>query len=62
MTRGKRASCLPPYILNINKNDTVLDCCAAPGNKTHQLAERGKKVLACEADPKRFKEPKVFHF
>ena len=25
------------------------------GNKTHQLAERGKKVIACEADPKRFK-------
>ena len=50
-----RASCLPPCILDIKKNDIVLDCCAAPGNKTHQLAERGKSVLACEADPKRFK-------
>ena len=26
-----RASCLPPYILNVTKKDTVLDCCAAPG-------------------------------
>jgi len=50
-----RASCLPPCILDIKKSDIVLDCCAAPGNKTHQLAERGKSVLACEADPQRFK-------
>ena len=27
-----RASCLPPYILNVTKKDTVLDCCAAPGS------------------------------
>jgi len=53
-----RASCLPPFVLRPEVGDIVLDCCAAPGNKTHQLAEfvgtKGK-VLACEADPKRYK-------
>ena len=53
-----RASCLPPFVLQPEAGDVVLDCCAASGNKTHQLAEfvgaKGK-VLACEADPKRYK-------
>ena len=53
-----RASCLPPIVLRPTEGQTILDCCAAPGNKTHQLAQyvgSGGKVLACEADPKRFK-------
>jgi len=57
-----RASCLPPFVLAPSPGDVVLDCCAAPGNKTHQLAQCVKggnapngKVIACEMDPKRFK-------
>jgi len=53
-----RASCLPPFVLQLQAGDIVQDCCVAPGNKTHQLAEfvgaKGK-VLACEADPKLYK-------
>ncbi|CAG5098722.1 Oidioi.mRNA.OKI2018_I69.XSR.g15917.t2.cds [Oikopleura dioica] len=53
-----RASCLPPFVLAPKIGETVLDCTAAPGNKTHQLAScvgRSGKVIACEADPKRFR-------
>jgi 25S rRNA (cytosine2278-C5)-methyltransferase len=53
-----RASCLPPFVLAPKAGETVLDCTAAPGNKTHQLASavgRKGKVIACEADPKRFR-------
>ena len=49
---------MPPFALSPEKGETVLDCCAAPGNKTHQLAQfvgKNGKVLACELDPKRFK-------
>ncbi|KAF1741545.1 hypothetical protein MXB_3757 [Myxobolus squamalis] len=34
-----KASCIPPYILNPPADSCVLDCCAAPGNKTSQLSE-----------------------
>lgn len=33
-----KASCLPPVILSPRSQDTVLDTCAAPGNKTNLLA------------------------
>ena len=33
------SSILPAMVLSPNKNDTVLDLCAAPGSKTTQLAE-----------------------
>ena len=53
-----RAPCLSPFVRSPQAGDIVQDCCVAPGNKTHQLAEfvgaKGK-VLACEADPKRYK-------
>lgn len=32
------SSMLPPHILNPNKEDTLLDICAAPGSKTTQCA------------------------
>lgn len=39
-----RASCLPAVALNPQKGWTVVDACAAPGNKTTHLAgERGEK-------------------
>ncbi|ORY50935.1 S-adenosyl-L-methionine-dependent methyltransferase [Rhizoclosmatium globosum] len=33
-----KASCFPAFILNPPKNATVIDGCAAPGNKTSQLS------------------------
>ena len=36
----------------------MLDCCAAPGNKTQQLCQlvgKSGKVIACEMDPKRYR-------
>lgn len=33
-----RASCFPAHILNPDKDDVVIDSCAAPGNKTTHLA------------------------
>jgi len=40
-------SMLPPFALNPNENDLVLDLCSAPGSKTTQLAEmmKNKGVL-----------------
>lgn len=42
------ASQLPAEVLNPNKNDIILDCCAAPGSKATQLAEKAKYVVALE--------------
>lgn len=52
-----KASCLPAFILSPPKGAHVIDCCAAPGNKTTQLAdyvgEEGR-VFAIERDSERF--------
>ncbi|KAI9893289.1 MAG: hypothetical protein M1814_000418 [Vezdaea aestivalis] len=57
----EKASCFPALLLNPSNTDKVfLDACAAPGNKTTQIAalcesvlEPGFKILACERDAKR---------
>ncbi len=51
-----KASCLPVVILDPPVGSTVLDACAAPGNKTTQLAAsvgHGGRVYAFERDPRR---------
>lgn len=49
-----RASCFPVTIMNPAMGKGVyIDSCAAPGNKTSQLAAYAKKVIAFERDPKR---------
>jgi len=60
-----KASCLPAAVANIQPDWTVLDACAAPGNKTLHIAallqkgqpkkKKRRKVIAFERDPKRFK-------
>lgn len=47
------ASQIPAELLKIKKEDTVLDCCAAPGSKTTQMAEEAKVVVALEPNGKR---------
>lgn len=51
-----KASCIPAELLDVGLGRTVLDACAAPGNKTTQLAAAVSptgKVFAIEKDPKR---------
>jgi putative methyltransferase len=51
-----KASCIPASLLCVDTGATVLDACAAPGNKTTQLAAGvGKtgRVIAVEKDAKR---------
>lgn len=51
-----KASCLAPAALAPRPGELVLDCCAAPGNKTTQLAALaapGGRVIACERDARR---------
>lgn len=51
-----KASCLAPAALAPRPGELILDCCAAPGNKTTQLAALaapGGRVLACERDVRR---------
>ncbi len=54
----EKSSMLPAIILNPQKNDFVLDACAAPGNKTLQLSclmhGRGK-IVAADKNVARFK-------
>jgi len=51
-----KASCLAPAALQPRAGEAVIDCCAAPGNKTTQLAALsggGGLVIACERDARR---------
>jgi 25S rRNA (cytosine2278-C5)-methyltransferase len=51
-----KASCIPATLLNVPAGATVLDACAAPGNKTTQLAggvDSKGTVFAVEKDSKR---------
>lgn len=53
-----KASCMPVAVLQPPKGSCVVDACAAPGNKTTQLAAAvGPEgtVIAFERDPKRVK-------
>ena len=47
LTRQECVSMIPPLFLNIQKDDLVLDMCAAPGSKTSQILEllAGEKKL-----------------
>lgn len=47
------AAQVPAEVLNPNKNDIVLDCCAAPGGKTTQMALMAKAVVAVESQHNR---------
>ncbi|KAG5683226.1 hypothetical protein PVAND_012520 [Polypedilum vanderplanki] len=52
-----KASCLPSFLLNPPHKSTVLDMCAAPGNKTTHLAAIMKnkgKIYAVEMNAKRY--------
>ncbi|KAI5190392.1 25S rRNA (cytosine2278-C5)-methyltransferase [Nematocida minor] len=51
------SSCLPAYALNPPRNSTVIDACAAPGNKTTHLAmiSPESKIYAIEKDMDRYK-------
>lgn len=52
-----KSSCMPAHALNPCKGWKVLDCCAAPGNKTTHLAALvgvEGSVIACEKDVRRF--------
>lgn len=35
-----KASCFPPIVLNPSEGSYIIDCCAAPGNKTSLMAAR----------------------
>ena len=51
-----KASCFPAYILNPPKNATVIDACAAPGNKTSHLSSIMKntgQIFAFDASSRR---------
>ncbi|HII75030.1 RsmB/NOP family class I SAM-dependent RNA methyltransferase [Sulfurisphaera tokodaii] len=52
------ASMVPPYVLDPNENDLVLDMAAAPGSKTTQLAQLMKNkglIVAVEKSRERIK-------
>lgn len=51
-----KASCFPAFALNPPPGAHVIDCCAAPGNKTTQLAalmENKGSIIAVERDARR---------
>lgn len=51
-----KASCIPASLLCVDRGATVLDACAAPGNKTTQLAASvgpTGRVIAVEKDAQR---------
>lgn len=48
-----KASCIPPELLHVETGSTALDACAAPGNKTTQLAAAlgpSGRIFAVEKD------------
>lgn len=51
------SSCLSAYVLNPSENSTVVDACAAPGNKTTHLSmlSRSSTIYAIEKDPARYR-------
>lgn len=57
--RQEAVSMLPPMFLDVQKDDIVLDMCAAPGSKTLQILEKVSLsegngiVVANDADSKR---------
>lgn len=53
--RQEFVSMIPPYFLDIQKDSSVLDCCAAPGSKTAQIIEMLETgfVVANDTDPRR---------
>ncbi|MBI4463330.1 MAG: 16S rRNA (cytosine(967)-C(5))-methyltransferase RsmB, partial [Acidobacteria bacterium] len=53
------ASQMVPYLLAVQKGQRVLDLCAAPGNKTAQLAQwvgNSGRVVACDLHADRLKQ------
>ncbi|XP_052082210.1 putative methyltransferase NSUN5C isoform X2 [Mytilus californianus] len=51
-----KASCFPAHILNPTEGSVVIDCCAAPGNKTSHVASLMKnqgKIFAFDKDGRR---------
>ena len=52
------AATLPARLLNADKQDNVLDICAAPGGKTLQLAAAGASVTAIDRSKPRLKRLK----
>lgn len=46
-------------LLDLQPNDRVLDLCAAPGNKTLQIAETTPHVTACDAEWRRLRQVPV---
>jgi len=58
LTIQDEASQLVPLLLGAEPGDTVVDCCAAPGTKTVQLAQqvgRHGEVIALDVNPERLK-------
>ncbi|XP_064642413.1 28S rRNA (cytosine-C(5))-methyltransferase-like [Lineus longissimus] len=53
-----KASCFPSYILSPPAGSHVIDCCAAPGNKTSHMAaimQNKGKIFAFDLDPRRLR-------
>jgi putative methyltransferase len=51
-----KASCFPAFVLNPPKGSTIIDGCAAPGNKTSHLSmilENSGKIFAFDMDKRR---------
>jgi putative methyltransferase len=49
-----KASCMPVVVLDAPAGSKIIDACAAPGNKTTQLAAiKDSQVFAFDRDPKR---------